>query len=179
MVLGHAAAANAVAGAEAAGGALDAAGGNRNVPASLAPGGGAECSSNLLSASDTTVANAIGLCPALAADPTGPFPRECASFDQLGFRVPFLAVSPFSKRSYVSHATGDHTSLLAFIEQRFLRGSGGGPRPHLTARDQHANTLEDLFDFDRAPSLNEVIPPPAPPPAVDCTPLGLPPATSP
>ena len=135
-----------------------------NVPMSLAPGKGAECSSNLLSASDTSVADAIGLCSALAVDPTGPFPRHCASFDQLGFRVPFIAVSPFSKRRYVSHTVGDHTSLLALIEKRYLPAGS-----HLTKRDEHASTLEDLFDFDRAPSLGVPITPAAPP-AQDCTP---------
>jgi phospholipase C len=136
-----------------------------NVPASLAPGGGAECASNLLSAADTTVNNALALCPALASDPTGPFPNQCAAFDQLGVRVPFVAISPFAKRRYVSHAVGDHTSMLALIEKRFLpKGS------HLTARDQHADTLEDLFDFDHAPSLATPVTQAAPP-AVDCSPV--------
>jgi phospholipase C len=134
-----------------------------NVPMSLAPGGGAECSSNLLSPTDTTVADAIALCPDLASDPTGPFPNQCASFDQLGFRVPFVAVSPFSKRRYVSHTVGDHTSLLALIEKRFLPAGS-----HLTKRDQNADTLEDLFDFDRSPSVDVPIAPAAPP-AQDCT----------
>jgi phospholipase C len=145
-----------------------------NVPASLQPGGGAECSTNLLSATDTTVANAIALCPALASSPTGPFPDSCASFDQLGVRVPLLAVSPFSKRRYVSHTVGDHTSLLALIEKRFLTsaaGKGGTGEPaHLTKRDQHANTLEDLFDFDRAPSRDVPVTKATPPtPAEDCS----------
>jgi phospholipase C len=78
-------------------------------------------------------------------------------FNQLGIRVPFIAVSPFSKRRYVSHTVGDHTSLLALIERRFL--SGGGGTLHLTARDAHANTLEDLFDFDHSPSLHAQVDP--------------------
>jgi phospholipase C len=138
-----------------------------NPPASLQPGGGAECSSNPLSATDTTVADAIALCPDLASNPTGPFPEHCASFDQLGVRVPFIAVSPFAKPRYVSHTVGDHTSILAFIEKRFLRSSAG--TSHLTRRDAHAHTLEDLFDFDTAPSMNAAVGS-AGPPVVDCTP---------
>jgi len=42
-------------------------------------------------------------------------------------------------------------------------------RQHLTLRDQHANTLEDLFDFDHPPSLNTPVTTAAPP-ANDCTP---------
>jgi phospholipase C len=139
-----------------------------NPPFSLQPGGGAECASNFFSTTDTSVLDAEALCRALAANPTGPFPSRCASFDQYGFRVPFIAVSPFSKQHYVSHTVGDHTSLLALIEKRFLP-SGSGGSLHLTARDQNANTLEDLFDFNNSPSLHTPVTQAAPP-VVDCTP---------
>lgn len=122
---------------------------------------------------DTSVNDAIALCPALASDPTGAYPRTCANFDQLGVRVPLIAISPFSKPQYVSHAVGDHTSLLAFIEKRFLGGGGEeGSRRHLTQRDEHADTLEDLFDFERSPSLDTSLTRAAPP-AEDCTPAAF------
>ena len=66
--------------------------------------------------------------------------------------MPLIAVSPFSKVAYVSHAVGDHTSLLALIEKRFL-----GPGIHLTRRDQYANDLEDMFDFEHSPSLKTIV----------------------
>lgn len=138
-----------------------------NPPSSEQPGGGSQCSTNLLGPSDNSVKDAEDLCPALALDPTGPYPAECASFDQLGVRVPFIAVSPFSKPGYVSHTTGDHTSLLALIERRFL--TVNDQRLHLTLRDQLANPLEDLFDFNHSPSLNTMVGE-APPPVNDCTP---------
>ncbi len=141
-----------------------------NPPASEQPGGGAECSYNFVNPTDTSVDQAIALCPELAADPTGPFPRHCANFDQLGVRVPFVAISPFAKPHYVSHTVGDHTSLLAFIERAFLPAADArGERPHLTRRDLEADALEDLFDFDRAPSLDTPVGSAAPP-ADDCTP---------
>jgi len=136
-------------------------------PFSLFPGGGVECSWNFVSTTDTTLKDAEALCPALAKNPTGRFPASCAAFDQLGVRVPLTAVSPFSKPQYVSHTVGDHTSLLALIEKRFL-ASRGSPL-HLTRRDYYANTLEDLFDFDNSPSLNTPVIQ-AQPPVVDCTP---------
>jgi phospholipase C len=37
----------------------------------------------------------------------------------LGFRVPCLVVSPFSRGGYVSSELFDHTSILQFIEKRF------------------------------------------------------------
>lgn len=136
-------------------------------PFSTQPGGGAECSWNFESSTDTSLLNAEALCPALANNPTGPFPSSCAAFDQLGVRVPMIAVSPFSKPSYVSHTIGDHTSLLHLIEKRFLSTPTG--TPHLTRRDQQANDLEDLFDFDHSPSLNTGVGS-AQPPVNDCTP---------
>jgi phospholipase C len=136
-------------------------------PFSKQPGGGAECSWNFVSTTDTSVRDAEALCPTLANNPTGPFPASCAAFDQLGVRVPMIAVSPFSKPSHVSHTIGDHTSLLALIEKRFLNSST--TTVHLTRRDQYANDLEDLFDFDHSPSLNTAVGS-AQPPQNDCTP---------
>jgi phospholipase C len=140
-----------------------------NPPLSLLPGQGAECAFNLSGTLDTSVGEAESLCPELSADPTGPYPDSCASFDQLGFRVPLMVVSPFSKQHYVSHTVADHTSLLAFIEKRFLSLDNPDERLHLTRRDLHADALEDMFDFTSSPSLNTTVDL-ALPPAVDCTP---------
>jgi phospholipase C len=128
-----------------------------NPPASEAPGAGANCSES--------VSDALATC--LAFTPTGRYPSSCANFNQYGFRVPFIVVSPFAKQHYVSHALGDHTSLVELIEKRFMNHGGCGQQyPSLTLRDANANTLEDLFDFDHSPSLNAAIPT-APPPSPD------------
>jgi phospholipase C len=114
-----------------------------NPPASEQPSGGLNCiESNLIEES---------FCPGFT--PTGSFPARCANFDQLGIRVPLMAISPFYKRHYVSHTIGDHTSLIALVEHRFLG------MDHLTDRDAHADTLEDLFDFDHSPSLDAPVDP--------------------
>jgi phospholipase C len=143
-----------------------------NLPASAQPGGGAQCSTNQVDPTGNSVATAAALCPAFAANPTGRFPRQCASFDQLGFRVPFIAVSPFSKPHYVSHAVSDHASVLALIEKRFLVpfNRDADDHPHLTRRDQFADALEDMFDFENAPSLNATVGT-AQPPVHDCGPF--------
>jgi phospholipase C len=150
-----------------------------NPPASLQPGGGAECSTNLLKPADSSVANAASLCPEFAKNPTGPFPAGCANFDQYGVRVPFMAISPFSRPGYVSHTVGDHTSILALIETVFMTPASASTgrdddddnvlRPHLTKRDRQASALLDMFDFTNAPSLNTNIGAAAPP-TTDCTP---------
>jgi phospholipase C len=110
-----------------------------NPPASTLPGGGFNCTKS-------ATIDAPALCPLFT--PTGPYPSDCPTFDQLGFRVPFIAVSPFAKKKYVSHTVGDHASLLALIEKRFLPAGA-----HLNDRDGNANDLEDMFDFKKSPSL--------------------------
>jgi phospholipase C len=117
-----------------------------SAPGTEQPGKGQQCAVSMRDAKE--------LCPAFT--PTGAYPTSCPNFDQLGFRVPFVAISPFSKPHYVSHVVADHTSMLAFLEKRFLRDASGA-QPHLTLRDLHASTLEDLFDFDGAPSVNAAI----------------------
>jgi phospholipase C len=46
----------------------------------------------------------------------------------LGFRVPMLVISPFSRGGHIASETFDHTSQLRFIEERF-----GVRAPHLSA----------------------------------------------
>lgn len=51
-----------------------------------------------------------------------PLPTDAAGYAGpvgLGFRVPLLVVSPFSRGGYVCHDVFDHTSLLRFLETRF------------------------------------------------------------
>lgn len=135
-----------------------------NPPFSEALGGGLDCT--------FSQEDAQGLCP--SATPSQPFPANCATFDQYGFRVPFIAVSPFSKPHYVSHTVGDHTSILALIEKRFFRlgqEAANDQQTFLTRRDRNADTLEDMFDFNHSPSLRTAVPP-TPPSFTDCTPGG-------
>jgi phospholipase C len=74
------------------------------------------------------------------------------SFDRYGFRVPFMMVSPWVRKNYVSHTVADHTSILKFIETRFNL-------PSLTARDAAAHDLQDMFDFS---GMSFETPPPLP-----------------
>ncbi|MGZ6884747.1 MAG: alkaline phosphatase family protein [Acidimicrobiia bacterium] len=81
--------------------------------------------------------------------PVVPDDRNAAiSFDdfgQTGFRVPAIVASPRSGRGAVDHTRHDHTSLLRFLEWRFLgapaRGPGGAGRWWLTRRDRFAHNM--------------------------------------
>ncbi len=78
------------------------------------------------------------------ADHVAP-PSACAAvagspFTERGPRIPFVAISPWAKRHYVSHVVHDHTAMTRFIELVFHL-------PALTARDANSDALLDLFDF--------------------------------
>jgi len=66
---------------------------------------------------------------------------EPGAYDRLGFRVPLVVVSPYSKPGYVSKETTDATSILRLLEARF-------DLPALTSRDANAWPLLDMFDFN-------------------------------
>ncbi|MGA2961611.1 MAG: alkaline phosphatase family protein [Candidatus Korobacteraceae bacterium] len=90
------------------------------------------------------------------ADP-GYNPGDAAAVDgfaaQLGFRLPNIIISPFTRRHYVSHTPMDHTAVIKFVENRFI-----GPSAHLTNRDAAQPSLLEFFDFTNIPWAT----PPAP-----------------
>ena len=72
-------------------------------------------------------------------------PPPYVDYDGLGFRVPLMVISPYAKKSYVSHVQYEEGSLLRFAEDQF-----GLPR--LTASDSRANSpAVDCFDFSQPP----------------------------
>jgi phospholipase C len=86
---------------------------------------------------------------------------------QLGFRVPNIVISPFTRRHYVSHIPMDHTAIIKFVENRFI-----GSSAHLTARDAAQPNLLDFFDFTGAPWATPPSPP-TPSSANSCSPENL------
>ena len=61
----------------------------------------------------------------------------------LGFRVPLLVLSPFSRGGFLCSETFDHTSLLRFLETRF-----GAEVPNLTEwRREVTGDLTGAFNF--------------------------------
>ena len=70
--------------------------------------------------------------------------NDAENFGQAGFRVPTLMASPYAQPGFVDHRLYDHTSILRFIEWRYLgapaEGSGGAGW-WLTARDQNAANI--------------------------------------
>ena len=74
-------------------------------------------------------------------------------FTRTGYRVPFILVSPFAKKNYVSHVVADHTAILKFIETRFNL-------PSLTKRDAaQMDMSREFFDFVNVPWKTPPTPP--------------------
>ena len=62
---------------------------------------------------------------------------------QLGFRVPFLVISPYAKEDYVSSTVLNHDSILAFIEYNW-------GLPALNGFVGSSNIPLDMFDFNQS-----------------------------
>jgi phospholipase C len=77
-------------------------------------------------------------------------PQEIYS-DGLGFRVPLLVVSPYSKHGVVSHINHEFGSILHYTEGVF-------GLPSLGTADARADDLSDCFDYTQAPKPFQPIP---------------------
>jgi phospholipase C len=69
---------------------------------------------------------------------------------QLGFRIPLLVISPYSKENYVSHTELNHASILAFIEYNWNL-------PALNGFVSDSKIPLDFFDFSQAPRIPVLI----------------------
>ena len=63
-------------------------------------------------------------CDLAAIDP-GATPGDAAAVQgfaaQLGFRLPNIIISPFTRTHYVSHTPMDHAAVIKFVENQFMR----------------------------------------------------------
>src|SRR5690348_16327512 len=73
---------------------------------------------------------------------------------QLGFRLPNMVISPFTRKHYVAHTPMDHTAIIKFVEDRFI-----GDGKYLTARDAAQPSLNEFFDFVNVPWKTPPTPP--------------------
>jgi phospholipase C len=72
----------------------------------------------------------------------------------LGFRVPMLVISPFSRGGFVSSDLFDHTSILRFLETRF-----GAEVPNLSAwRRATVGDMTSAFNFSKLDTSIPMLP---------------------
>jgi hypothetical protein len=70
-----------------------------------------------------------------------------------GTRQPFLVISPYAKKNYVSHVLISQASIPKFIEDNWLNGRrlGGG------SFDATTGSIVDMFDFRSASNSQKLI----------------------
>ena len=73
--------------------------------------------------------------------------------EQLGFRVPFILISPYAKEGYVSHTVMSHTSILGFIDYNWNM-------PALNKLVLDSNLPLDMFNFNQPYSTGNIARPP-------------------
>lgn len=84
--------------------------------------------------------------PPRVADDRATARHDDDDFGQTGFRVPARMLSPYARRNFVDHRLYEHTSILRFLEWRFLGAppeGRGRPGDHwyLTTRDRRARNI--------------------------------------
>jgi phospholipase C len=106
--------------------------------------------------SSSDALNGAGLCGAVGAtEPKGinglPVAGRCGP----GTRVPFVVISPFAKKNYVSHVLISQASIPQFIEDNWLNGErlGGG------SFDATSGSIVDMFNFNKANSVKLALDP--------------------
>ena len=101
--------------------------------------------------------NGTGNCgiPGFTPEPNGlkglPVAGRCGP----GTRVPFLVISPFAKKNFVSHTLISQASVPRFIEDNWLKGErlGGG------SFDATTGSIMDMFNFNKAKETTLILDP--------------------
>ena len=72
-----------------------------------------------------------------------------------GTRTPFLVISPFAKKNYVSHVQISQASIPQFVEDNWLKSErlGGG------SFDATTGSIMDMFDFTQKKSVKLILDP--------------------
>ena len=80
-----------------------------------------------------------------------------AYLDRCGYgpRLPFLVISPFAKKNYVSHVLVSQASIPQFVEDNWLNGErlGGG------SFDATTGSIVDMFDFTQKKTRTLILDP--------------------
>jgi len=100
--------------------------------------------------------NGAGICGVIGTtEPTGvnglPVHGRCGP----GTRQPFMVISPFAKKNYISHVLITQASIPRFIEDNWMNGEriGGG------SFDATAGSIVDMFNFNKKNSSKLILDP--------------------
>ena len=71
-------------------------------------------------------------------------PPPQLDYNGLGFRVPMIVISPYSKPAYVSHTQYEFGSILKYVEDTFNLG-------RLGTTDVRATSMADMLNYNQKP----------------------------
>ncbi|MGC1382021.1 MAG: alkaline phosphatase family protein, partial [Candidatus Baltobacteraceae bacterium] len=74
-------------------------------------------------------------------------PPPQLDFRGLGIRVPCIVISPYARKSYVSHTQYEFGSILKFVEETFGLPALSSLEHGSGYSDARANSIGDVFDF--------------------------------
>ena len=98
--------------------------------------------------SSSDALNGAGNCgiPGQTPEPNGLTDQPVAGRCGPGTRIPFLVISPYAKKNYVSHVLVSQASIPRFVEDNWLNGKrlGGG------SFDDTTGSIDDMFNFNKA-----------------------------
>jgi phospholipase C len=100
--------------------------------------------------------NGAGICGTVGAtEPAGIHGMPVAGRCGPGTRQPFMVISPYAKKNYVSHVLITQASIPQFIEDNWLKGErlGGG------SFDATTGSIVDMFNFNKANSTALILDP--------------------
>jgi phospholipase C len=106
---------------------------------------------------DVDQLNGAGNCgtPGVTPKPAGiagqPVDGRCGP----GTRMPFLVISPYAKKNYVSHTLTTQASIPQFIEDNWLNGKRIGQGSF----DTSTGSILDMFDFSQKKSTKLILDP--------------------
>ncbi|MEU8922080.1 alkaline phosphatase family protein [Kitasatospora sp. NPDC048545] len=91
--------------------------------------------------------------------------------DRCGYgpRLPLMVASPYAKANFVDHTLTDQTSVLRFVEDNWKTGRIGD-----ASFDEHAASIEGMFDFKSPQAATLLLDPATGQPAGGATPTGQP-----
>jgi phospholipase C len=103
--------------------------------------------------------NGTGNCgtPGVTTEPNGLLGLPVAGRCGPGMRQPFMVISPYAKKNFVSHTFTTQASIPQFIEDNWLSGKrlGGG------SFDSQTGSIMDMFDFSQKPTRKLILDPTA------------------
>jgi phospholipase C len=100
--------------------------------------------------------NGTGICGAVGAtEPAGVNGLPVAGRCGPGTRTPFVVISPFAKKNYVSHVLISQASIPQFIEDNWLNSERIGEGSF----DATTGSIVDMFNFNKANSTKLILDP--------------------